>query len=137
MTEIYSKIDPDKLLHFIIRHDEIMVERFDAVCDKERLQVAVLNMHQGKTFKAHRHIERGVHTAIPTQESWLVVTGKVMCMFYDTDGEDCIDTAILHPGDLSVTLYGGHNYEAMENNTRVIEYKSGPYFGQSLDKMFI
>lgn len=137
MTEIYSKIDPDKLLHFIIRHDEIMVERFDAVCDKERLQVAVLNLKKGRTFKAHRHNTHRITTRVPAQESWCIIEGKVMVSYYDISGNNCIQTAILHKGDMSFTIEGGHAYEAMEDDTRVYEYKVGPYFGVEHDKTFI
>ena len=44
---------------------------------------------------------------------------------------------ILNPGDASFTLEGGHNYEILEDNTLVYEYKTGPYEGQALDKTFI
>jgi hypothetical protein len=137
MTEIYSKIEPDKLLHFIIRSDEINVSRFDAVCDKERLQVAILNMKKGRVFKAHRHNTHKLTTEIPAQESWVLISGKVMVCYYDIEGDKCIETAILNPGDLSFTLYGGHSYEAMEDGTRVYEFKTGYYLGQEHDKTFI
>jgi len=43
----------------------------------------------------------------------------------------------LRPGDASFTLYGGHTYEILEDDTIVYEYKTGPYEGQKLDKTFI
>ena len=36
-----------------------------------------------------------------------------------------------------MTFQGGHNYEILEENTRVLEYKTGPYYGQKLDKVFV
>ena len=39
--------------------------------------------------------------------------------------------------DASFTLYGGHNYLFLEDNTIVYEYKTGPYKGQSMDKVFL
>ena len=36
-----------------------------------------------------------------------------------------------------MTFEGGHNYEALENNTVVYEYKTGPYTGIENDKVFI
>lgn len=136
MTEIYSKIEPEKLLHFIVRSDDIIVERFDAICEKERLQLAVLNMDAGKTFKPHRHIHNKIETIIPAQEAWVCIKGKVMVIYYDLN-DRVVETAILRAGDCSVTLYGGHTYEIMEDDTRVYELKSGPYFGQEKDKYFI
>ena len=46
-------------------------------------------------------------------------------------------TEILNVGDASFTLEGGHNYEILEDNTLVYEYKTGPYEGQEFDKIFI
>ena len=39
--------------------------------------------------------------------------------------------------DISITFYGGHNYVSLEDDTRVYEYKTGPYMGQARDKEFI
>ena len=44
---------------------------------------------------------------------------------------------ILEQGDASFTLEGGHNYQILEDNTLVYEYKTGPYEGQKLDKVFL
>jgi hypothetical protein len=41
------------------------------------------------------------------------------------------------PGDCSITFFGGHNYLSLEPDTCVVEAKSGPYFGQEKDKVFI
>lgn len=136
MTEIYSKIDPEKLLHFIIRKNRIKVDRYDAICDKERLQLAVINMNEGKTFKAHKHNDHIITHEGRAQEIWVIITGKVAASYYDEDGA-YLDTHPLNPGDLTCTLYGGHNYEAMTDDTLVYEIKSGPYFGQEHDKKFI
>ena len=65
-----------------------------------------------------------------------MITGKVRCILYDTDNT-VIATPILEAGDASFTLYGGHTYEILEEDTIVYEYKTGPYEGQQLDKEFI
>lgn len=56
---------------------------------------------------------------------------------YDIDNKTILATPILEAGDASFTLYGGHTYEILEENTIVYEYKTGPYEGQELDKRFI
>ena len=61
---------------------------------------------------------------------------KVRCKFYDID-DKLIAEPILEPGDASFTLHGGHTYEILEEDTIVYEYKTGPYEGQTLDKVFI
>ena len=57
-------------------------------------------------------------------------------LFYDIDNS-IIATPILGAGDASFTLYGGHTYEILEEDTIVYEYKTGPYEGQALDKTFL
>jgi len=44
---------------------------------------------------------------------------------------------VLYVGDASFTLGGGHNYLILEEGTIVYEYKTGPYEGQLMDKVFI
>ena len=136
MEKIYSKIEPEKLLHVIVRLHEIK-GRTQLIPDDNFIQCSSLKMEKGKTFRPHRHIikSRSYEKQI-AQESWIVISGKVRCVFYDLD-DTIIATPILQPGDASFTLYGGHTYEIIEDNTIVYEYKTGPYEGQKLDKVHI
>lgn len=136
MEKIYSKIDPSKLLHIVIRKEDIIPGRKDIISPNNFLQCSVLNMEKGKTFKPHYHIWKERNEKIIAQESWVVIQGKVKCIFYDLDNT-ILENFILNPGDSSFTLEGGHNYEILEENTLVYEYKTGPYEGQDLDKKFI
>ena len=74
--------------------------------------------------------------SIIAQESWVVIQGRVQVMFYDTDGS-LLQTSVLNAGDASMTFQGGHNYLILKDDTVVYEYKTGPYQGQALDKVFI
>lgn len=136
MEKIYSKIDPDKLLHIIVRINDIKPGREDIVPEENFIQCSMLNMDEGKTFKPHRHIWKERNRNVIAQESWIVIKGSVKCIFYDLD-DNVIAEPILYPGDASFTLEGGHNYLILEDGTLVYEYKTGPYEGQSLDKKFI
>ena len=136
MEKIYSKIDPDKLLHIIVRSNDIKPGREDIVSEENFIQCSMLNMDEGKTFKPHRHIWKERNRNVIAQESWIVIKGSVKCIFYDLD-DNVIAEPILYPGDASFTLEGGHNYLILEDGTLVYEYKTGPYEGQSLDKNFI
>jgi hypothetical protein len=136
MEKIYSRLEPNKLLHIINRLSEIG-DRTNVVDDDHFIQCATLKMGKGKTFKPHKHIEKERHHQKQiAQESWVVIKGSVKCILYDID-DTIIATPILKPGDASFTLYGGHNYEILEDETIVYEYKTGPYEGQNLDKVFI
>jgi hypothetical protein len=136
MEKIYSKVEPNKLLHIVNRLSEIE-GRHDIVPEKNFIQCATLRMGKGKTFPPHKHIEkqRSYDNQI-AQESWVVIKGRVRCKLYDID-DMLIHEPILGPGDASFTLHGGHTYEILEEDTVVYEYKTGPYEGQKLDKTFI
>ena len=136
MEKIYSKVDPLKLLHLIVRKEEITPGRQDIVPEENFIQCSILNMEKGKTFRPHKHIWKEKTRNVIAQESWVVIQGSVKCIFYDIDNT-IIAEPILYPGDASFTLEGGHNYFILEDNTLVYEYKTGPYEGQALDKTFL
>jgi hypothetical protein len=136
MIEYYSKVNPSKLLHVVVRKDDLKPGRKDIIPEEHFIQCSHLNMEKGKTFRPHKHIFKNRTRDVIAQESWIVIQGKVKCIFYDLDDTILVEP-ILEPGDASFTLEGGHNYEILEDNTLVYEYKTGPYEGQALDKTFI
>ena len=135
MKKIFSKIDPNILLHIVNRLDEID-GRTDIAPENEFIQLATLKMEKGKTFRPHKHIWKPGEVECIAQESWVVIKGSVKVIMYDLD-DTIIETPILYPGDCSMTFQGGHTYEILEEDTIVYEYKTGPYEGQDLDKEFI
>ena len=136
MEKIYSRCRPDRLLHLVHRKSEMTEPRRDLLSSEQFLQCSSLNLSQGKTFKAHQHVWKPGPERVIAQESWIVVQGRVMCQFYDTDST-LLAEVVLEVGDASFTLEGGHNYVALEPETLVYEYKTGPYQGQQLDKIFL
>jgi len=141
--ELYSKIDPDKLLHIVYKIEDIDslttadgLARCNVVPTDKFLQMAALKMDKGKTFKAHKHIYKNGEKTVIAQESWVVLRGSVKVFFYDLD-DKLLATEILKQGDCSITCEGGHNYESQEDNTLVYEYKTGPYQGVEMDKRFL
>tara|TARA_R110000824_G_scaffold195409_2_gene378167 strand:+ start:12653 stop:13078 length:426 start_codon:yes stop_codon:yes gene_type:complete len=135
----YSRVDPEKLLHIVCRSTDEEEEddpRIDVIPAEQQLQLAILNYEKGKTFVAHKHIYKKVPSQAIAQESWVVMSGKVRAYLYDLNDE-IIAIEDLEAGDVSITLFGGHNYEIVEEGTRVLEYKTGPYYGQSEDKVFL
>lgn len=136
MEKIYSKVDPEKLLHIIVRKEDLTPGRVEVVPEDHFIQCALLNMEEGKTFRPHKHIWKERTRNVIAQESWIVVQGSVRCTFFDID-DQLIAEPTLHPGDASFTLEGGHTYTILEDNTLVYEYKTGPYEGQALDKTFL
>ena len=139
MKKIYSRVDEGKLLHIINRYDEIE-PRTDVAPENEFLQLATLKMEKDKTFRPHKHIWKdnpsGHFGKVIAQESWVVIKGSVKVHLYDLDDE-LIEEIVINQGDCSMTFEGGHTYTILEEDTVVYEYKTGPYQGQKLDKVFL
>lgn len=136
MEKIYSKVEPDKLLHFIMRQNDFEPGRQDLIPPDNGLQCAMLRFDAGKSFKPHRHIWKQRDEIQIAQEIWCVVKGWVRVFYYDLDNE-LIKTEVIGAGDISCTIEAGHTYEILENDTRVYEMKSTKYRGQEEDKVFI
>jgi len=133
IKKIYSKTEEGTLLHIFCSPGGIDSPRTDIVAAEEFLQLAVLKYEKGQTFVPHKHVNKEVPSVSITQESWVVLKGKVKATLYDLNDE-VLTTEILNEGDLSITFRGGHNYEILEEGTMVLEYKTGPYYGQARDK---
>jgi|TARA_B100001057_G_scaffold460231_1_gene511119 cupin fold WbuC family metalloprotein len=136
MTKYFSKKEPEKLLHVIVKKSDITLGRKDVIPEENYIQCAILNMRKDTTFKPHKHIWKERSAKVIAQESWIVIQGSVKCIFYDLD-DTILAEPILEQGDASFTLQGGHTYEILEDNTLVYEMKTGPYEGQEMDKVFI
>ena len=135
MIKIFSRIEPDKLLHLVLSTDNSK-GREQLVDSDHFLQVATLQLKSGENFSAHKHLwkELDSNKSI-AQESWVIIKGSVEVTFFDLD-DSLLETHILKAGDLSVTLYGGHGYKVLEE-TIAVEFKSGPYLGQVQDKIYL
>jgi len=136
MIKINSKVK-DAVLHLVYRPDEDVEMRTELVDPDQFIQCAYLKMDEGQTFRPHKHIWKNPnYKRVIAQESWVVIRGKVQVFFYDIDGS-FLENHILTAGDSSFTLEGGHTYQILEDDTLVYEYKTGPYEGQELDKVFL
>tara|TARA_Y100000592_G_C5345626_1_gene256371 strand:- start:305 stop:724 length:420 start_codon:yes stop_codon:yes gene_type:complete len=137
IEEIKSNITSETL-HYVIRYspERQKQDRKDIIDPDNYLQLSLLNYDKGKTFIPHKHLNKKVSGTTIAQESWLVLRGTVRAIFYDID-DSVITEKILNTLDASITLKGGHNYEILDDNTLVYEFKTGPYKGQKLDKVSI
>lgn len=132
---IYSAIEPTRILHIINRKRDVQQGRVDLVDPDQFIQCATIRQLGGKTFLPHRHIMQVRHEVYIPQESWVVISGLIQVTYYDLDNS-VIHTDVLEPGDCSITLQGGHNYKFMQDGI-VYEFKTGPYTGQQHDKTMI
>ncbi len=133
MIKIYSRSEKDKLLHILYKKEDF-ADRQDIVEPSEFIQVASIVLSNNQTFKPHKHIWKDSKiTKVIAQESWVVVKGKIKVEYYDLNNE-LLETFILTEGDSTITLYGGHNYTSLTDDSLVYEFKTGPYEGQANDK---
>jgi hypothetical protein len=135
MKQIFSRVEPNKLLHIVLSTSENQ-GRAQLVDSDQFLQIATLELKCGEDFSAHKHLWKDLPSNKSiAQESWVIIKGSVEVTFYDLDNSQ-LEKHTLNAGDLSVTLYGGHSYRVLKD-TIAIEFKSGPYLGQTLDKVYI
>lgn len=99
MTKIYSKVEPDKLLHVVVKFTDIEPGRVDIIPEDNFIQCSMLNMKKDQTFRPHKHItkERTYAEQI-AQESWCIVRGSVRATFYDLD-DSVLAEPVLEAGD--------------------------------------
>lgn len=129
-----------RLCHIVIKpqifDNLVNGSRLDVSEDSEFLQLAIIKGKAGSSFRPHRHLERQrTLSNLRAQESWVILEGIVEVQFFDDDGMQIAMTE-LHPGSISITYRGGHGYRII-TDAKVLEYKSGPYEGQLVDKIFI
>ena len=87
---------------------------------------------KGKKLDEHKHLEYKRITNI-TQEMVYVKEGSMRVNLY-TDNQIYLKSFNLSKGDLSVLASGGHGYEILEDNTKIIESKNGPFISVDKDK---
>lgn len=128
-----ESIRHNEYLVAIIYRDEDWVEGLNFVTPNELfVQVGSWWYNAGKKLASHIHnnFER---KAYRTQEMTYVKKGSMRCLLYD-ENREFIGDFILREGDLAVFAYGGHGYEILENDTKIIEAKNGPFIDVDTDK---
>ena len=136
LENFFSRQNKNLLLHQLYKPElNSNNSRINISPESESLQVAHIKLNKKQTFKAHKHIkfDRNMPRA---QESWVVIKGRVKIYYYVLNN-DLLTTREMIEGDCTITYMGGHNYEALEEDTTVYEFKTGPYLGLEKDKTFL
>jgi len=96
------------------------------------LQVGTWWYKKGKKLDAHKHkdYERIVNR---TMESIYVKKGAIKINLFDEDNY-FLESLTIYEGDTAVFAYGGHGYEILSENTKILEFKNGPFIDVSKDK---
>lgn len=101
--------------------------------DSSFIQAGTWWYHGGKNLAAHKHLIHARDSNL-TQEVIVVLTGSVLAELYD-ENDIPFYSKELKPGDVGIMLTQGHGYKILEDNTRVVEIKNGPYPGAELDRV--
>ena len=128
-----QKIEHNNKTIAIIYRDEDWVEGLNFITpDNLFVQVGSWWYQKGRKLDSHIHNDFD-RVATRTQEMTYVKSGSMKVLLYDED-MNYFDEFILHKGDLAVFAYGGHGYEILEDNTKIIEAKNGPFVDVETDK---
>jgi hypothetical protein len=129
-----TKIEKDDLLLAIVHKKNEWKEGLDFLTPNDTFcQVGTWWYQKGKKLKPHKHIEN-IRDNKLTQECVIVVAGAIAVDVYDSNNQ-FVCREKLESGDFMVLLNGGHGYDILENNTRVIECKNGPFISVEKDKI--
>lgn len=128
-----QKIEHDGYLVAIIYRDEDWIEGLNFITPNDMfVQVGSWWYMKGRKLASHIHndFER---SAMRTQEMTYIKKGSMRVILFD-EQKNFIGDFILKEGDLAVYAYGGHGYEILEDDTKIIETKNGPFVDVETDK---
>ena len=131
-----EKIEQDGILYAIIHRKDDWKEGLDFITPESAfIQAGTFKYPKGKQCNPHYHIENERPNNL-TQECNIVMSGSMAATIYDNKNQ-VIHTELLRAGDMIVVLAGGHGYEILEDNTKVVECKNGPFISVEKDKVSI
>ncbi|TAE70941.1 MAG: hypothetical protein EAZ85_11235 [Bacteroidetes bacterium] len=131
-----NKIEYNGKLRAIVHRAEEWKEGIDFLTpDETFIQVVSCHYHKDKHIRAHWHIENE-RLSLLTQETVYIVNGSMRVDLYGDDKE-VFHQEILKQGDTIIIIEGGHGYHILEDHTKVLEIKNGPFVSVEKDKAFI
>ena len=97
------------------------------------VQVGTWWYNKGRRLAMHSHKEY-TREANLTQEIVFVVSGSMIANILNSSLE-LIESVVLSQGDLAIMLDGAHGYEILEDDTKIVEAKNGPFVSVEKDKV--
>lgn len=125
-------VNGDLVLAIIVRTNDWESGLNFVSSDEDYQQVGLWTYDQGKKLAPHTHLTTR-RVVLHTQEVVIIKEGRVRADIY-TEKEEYLKSVELGEGDIIILLNGGHGYEILEDNTKVIEVKNGPYVGVDKDR---
>ena len=141
MEKIYSNVDKDVLLAIITTFQDFNEPRNETVPASEFIQGAMMRVNNGDRFRPHKHMWKQFnsqygHNQVKAQECWIIIRGLIEAVVYDIN-DTIIKKVKLIEGSAIFLLHGGHTFQSLDDHTCIWELKTGPYEGQTKDKIFI
>jgi len=119
----------------IIRSQATSDAKYNFLTDSANpLQLGMNFYKAGDVIKAHYHLKRQLETNSIVQEFLLIGSGKALLRLYDAGDQSEFTALHLDAGDMVLLLAGGHGLD-IEEDTKIVEIKLGPYDGKSKDKV--
>ena len=131
VNPIYSRVNPKRILHTIANTNAIRSDRIDISEPQEFLQASIIALPARKQVAPHVHDQRSVNSAAATitQESWVVMRGRIHVRLFDVDLL-LLHEEVLSAGYLLVSYGGGHGLQCLDEDVVILEFKNGPYLGR-------
>ena len=125
-------MDGDLILATVIRSTD-WEEGLSFVSPAEDYQqVGIWGYNKGQQLASHIHLIEP-RQVLRTQEVIFIKSGRLRADIY-TEKKEFLKSVELEKGDTIILLNGGHGYEILEDNTKVLEVKNGPYIGAEKDR---
>lgn len=125
-------MDGNLILAIIIRERDWEKGLNFVSSDEDYQQVGIWGYDKGKKLAPHIHLV-APRKVLRTQEVVFVKDGRIKADIY-TENEEFLKSVELGKGDTIILFNGGHGYEILEDNTKVLEVKNGPYVGADEDR---
>jgi hypothetical protein len=129
-------IEKNGVLYAVVHRKDEWKEGLDFLTANDTfIQAGTWWYHKGKKLNTHKHIPNERVNTI-TQECIVVMSGSVKVDLYD-ENDSVFRSEVLVAGDLMIMLAGGHGYEILAPDTKIIECKNGPFVSVEKDKVLI
>jgi hypothetical protein len=63
----------------------------------------------------------------------IVLHGTMAARIFD-EQRNLVETVTVRRGEMLILMNGGHDYTILDDDTRIIEIKNGPFLGRDIDK---
>jgi len=123
----------EKVLARVIKQEDVSEGLSFYSDDSDFIQTGFWNYNSGKVLAKHYHL-RATRQVKQTHEVIHVLSGRIKVEVYHNTG-DLVETVEITAGDTMILLDCGHGYEILEDGTKVLEVKSGPYLGAEADRI--